>query len=85
MAWLRTRPSGSTGLQGYERKGRSAEECQAGYRELFGKEITQAELHAIREATKKAWALGNDRFREKIAALADEPTYSRMLQTRSFR
>ena len=46
----------------YERIGRNADERQAGYRELFRKQISEIELDAIREATNKAWALGNDRF-----------------------
>jgi putative transposase len=61
----------------YKRIGRSAEERQAGYRALFEKEITEAELDAIREATNKAWALGNDRFREKIEVIAGRRTTPR--------
>lgn len=61
----------------YERIGRNAQERQAGYRELFEKQITKAELDEIREATNKAWVLGNDRFKEKIEALAGRRTTPR--------
>ncbi len=61
----------------YERIGRNADERQAGYRELFRKQISEIELDAIREATNKAWALGNDRFKEKIEALAGRRTTPR--------
>ena len=49
----------------YEQIGRNADERQAGYRELFRKQISEIELDAIREARNKAWALGSDRFKEK--------------------
>ncbi len=61
----------------YERIGRNAQERQVGYRELFGKQITKAELDKIREATNKAWVLGNARFKEKIEALAGRRTTPR--------
>jgi putative transposase len=61
----------------YERIGRNADERQAGYRKLFRKQVSEIELDAIREATNKAWALGNDGFREKIEALAGRRTTPR--------
>ncbi len=60
-----------------ERIGRNADERQAGCRELFKKQISEIELDAIHEATNKAWALGNDRFKEKIEALAGRRTIPR--------
>lgn len=42
---------------------------QAAYRELFQVGIDEATVRDIREATNKGWALGNDRFREEVAAL----------------
>ena len=41
-------------------------ERRAGYRELFRTHIPEIELNAMREATNKAWVLGNDRFKEKV-------------------
>ena len=54
----------------YRRLGHGAEVRQSAYRQLFRGQIAKADLEAIREATNKAWVLGNDRFREKIEALA---------------
>jgi putative transposase len=58
-------------------KGRNSDECRADYRELFRKQISEIELDAMREATNKAWALGNDRFKEKTEALAGRRTTPR--------
>jgi putative transposase len=54
----------------YRRLGRSASERQSRYRQLFRAQLSQADIEAIREATNKAWALGNERFRARIEALA---------------
>jgi len=54
----------------YRRLGRSVEARQSSYRQLFRTQLSEADMEAIREATNKAWALGNDRFRAKIEALA---------------
>jgi putative transposase len=32
--------------------------------------LAKADIEAIRETTNKSWALGNERFRAKIEALA---------------
>jgi len=40
---------------------------QASYRSLFKAHVGEATLNEIRDATNKGWALGNDRFMEKIA------------------
>ncbi|HHH38924.1 MAG TPA: transposase [Sedimenticola sp.] len=42
---------------------------QAAYRALFDARIPETTLAALREATNKAWALGNDRFRSRIETL----------------
>ena len=52
--------------------GRAIRSCS-----VFRKDITEVELDEIREATNKAWALGNDRFKEKIEALARRRTTPR--------
>ena len=49
--------------------GRTDPERQASYRALFAEEVEESHLTAIREATNKGWALGDDRFREAIAAV----------------
>ena len=54
----------------YRRMGRTPEERQSSYRQLFRGQLAKTDIDAIREATNKAWALGNDRFRAKIEALA---------------
>lgn len=50
----------------YKRLGKTDEERQAAYRQLFRHHIPEASLAEIREATNKAWVLGNDRFKERI-------------------
>ncbi len=53
----------------YEDLGRTKKSRQAAYRALFRGHISNAELGAIRDATNKAWALGSDRFKQKIEKL----------------
>ncbi len=50
----------------YRRLGRTAEARQAAYRALFRQRIAARTLEELREATNKAWVLGNDRFRARI-------------------
>lgn len=50
----------------YRRLGRSSEERQAAYRQLFRARISEKSLAELREATNKAWVLGDDRFRHRI-------------------
>ena len=57
----------------YERLGRSGEERQAAYRELFRAPIADETLDEIREATNKGWVLGSKRFRRKLARHVDRP------------
>lgn len=55
----------------YRRLGKTVTERQAAYRQLFRALLSKADVDAIREATNKAWALGNDRFRAKIETLSE--------------
>jgi putative transposase len=50
----------------YRRLGSNAGNRQAAYRALFRYRIAERTLEELREATNKAWVLGNDRFRERI-------------------
>ncbi len=58
-AWVKPHPE-------YLRLGRTAEARQAAYRQLFKHRLAESSLAEIREATNKAWALGNDRFKRRI-------------------
>jgi putative transposase len=55
----------------YRRLGRTDTERQAAYRHLFKHHLGEAMLTAIRDATNKAWALGNERFKQRIASQLD--------------
>lgn len=48
--------------------GADQDERRAAYRALFKAHLSEATLAAIRDATNKGWALGNDCFKEEIAA-----------------
>lgn len=50
----------------YLRLGKTDEERQAAYRQLFKHHIAESSLNEIREATNKAWVLGNDRFKQRV-------------------
>lgn len=50
----------------YRRLGKTDEERQAAYRRLFKHHIPEKNLTEIREATNKAWVLGNDLFKQRI-------------------
>ena len=52
----------------YLRLGKTQAERQDAYLSLFRGRMPEQELTAIREATNKAWVLGNDRFKAKIEA-----------------
>jgi putative transposase len=54
----------------YDRLGQNEPERQSAYRQLFRAQLAGAEIEAIREATNKNWALGNDRFKQRIEALS---------------
>ncbi len=54
----------------YDRLGRSGAERLEVYRDLFRVPLPDRELEAIREATNKNWALGSDRFKQRVSILA---------------
>jgi putative transposase len=58
----------------YGRLGRSAQARQSVYRQLFRAQLGKADVEAIREATNKAWVLGDDRFKEKVEKIAGRRT-----------
>lgn len=55
----------------YLRLGQSTEERRHAYEQLFQGQLPEMDVDAIRDATQKAWVLGNDPFRTRIEALAD--------------
>ena len=55
----------------YQRLGRTAAERQKAYRELFRHKLSGETLDAIREATNKAWVLGSERFKARLARKID--------------
>lgn len=54
----------------YERLGQSGPERQRAYRQLFRAQLAGVDMAAIREATNKNWALGSERFKQRIEALS---------------
>jgi putative transposase len=50
----------------YQRLGETNEARQMNYQELFKHHIPQNNIDEIRDATNKAWVLGNDRFKQSI-------------------
>jgi len=54
----------------YSLLGQTENERQIAYRQLFRVQLDAVDVNAIREATNKAWVLGNDRFRQRIEGLA---------------
>lgn len=54
----------------YQGLGRTANARLAVYRDLFAEALSGETLKNIRESANKAWALGNDRFRERVEALS---------------
>ena len=50
----------------YRRLGNNDEERRNAYRQLFKHHISKENINAIREATNKAWVLGDDRFKRSI-------------------
>jgi putative transposase len=50
----------------YQRLGKTDEDRQAAYRQLFKHHIAESGLNEIRDATNKAWVLGDDRFKQRI-------------------
>ena len=60
----------------YQRLGATDQDRQAAYRQLFRARIPETTLAAIREATNKAWALGDHRFKAKVAKQINRPLQS---------
>jgi putative transposase len=54
---------------GYLALGSTAEARQTAYRALFADSMDNFHLQAIRQATNKAWVLGNNAFQSQIATL----------------
>jgi len=54
----------------YERLGHSGPEQQRAYRQLFRAQLSGVDVEAIRDATNKNWALGNEQFKQRIEALS---------------
>lgn len=52
----------------YNQLGKTDNERQVAYRGLFNGMMTDQELTAIRDATNKAWVLGDEHFKAQIAA-----------------
>ena len=61
----------------YSALGSDEEGRRSAYRALFESHIDGKTLDEIRAATNKAWVLGDDRFREKIAGLLGRPSSPR--------
>lgn len=59
-----------TGHDLYQRLGRSAEQRQSAYRDLFRQTVADEFLGALRDATNKGWVLGNERFRAQVEEMA---------------
>lgn len=52
----------------YQQLGKTDEERQSAYRALFQGRMAERDVAAIRDATNKAWVLGDDRFKAQIEA-----------------
>lgn len=50
----------------FQRLGNDHSERQTAYRALFTQAISETQITEIRDATNKAWALGDGRFKEQI-------------------
>lgn len=55
----------------YLRLGSTEAARRAAYRQLFKHHIAESSIVEIREATNKAWALGSDRFKQRIQKQLD--------------
>ncbi|MCP4896671.1 MAG: transposase [bacterium] len=61
----------------YLRLGQNDVERQEIYRDLFRTAISAYDLREIRECTHKGWALGNERFRERVEVLGQRRAMSK--------
>ena len=57
----------------YVRLGEEPGERRRAYRALFRARLGEETLQEIREATNKAWVLGDDRFKARIEHLTNRP------------
>ncbi|MDH5587161.1 MAG: transposase [Nitrospirota bacterium] len=55
----------------YQHLGETAEARQQAYRSLFRQHLSGETLDAIREATNKAWVLGSEKFKVRLAKKLD--------------
>jgi putative transposase len=55
----------------YQRLGKTGEERPAAYRQLFRAQIADGTLDETRETANKAWVLGDDRLKRKLALQLD--------------
>ena len=70
----------------YARLGRSDPERQSAYHELFRAQPPEIDVEAIREATNKNWALGGEKFKQRIESLSGRrPDRMRMGRPSRFR
>ena len=60
----------------YKRLGKTMSERYTAYRQLFRTRIPEKTVDEIRAATNKAWVLGCDRFKRRIAKQVDRPVES---------
>ena len=61
----------------YRRLGRTVQEQQAAYRQLFKAAVSHDDLKAIRDCTHKGWALGSERFSKKMEAMGQRRAMSK--------
>ena len=59
------------------RLGRTVQERQEAYRQLFKAAVPKDDLSAIRDSTHKGWALGSERFVKRIEALSQRRAVSK--------
>ena len=50
----------------YTRLGKTPDERQTVYRQLFKSHLSELSINQIRDATNKSWVLGSDRFKQQI-------------------
>ena len=50
----------------YTRLGKTPDERQTAYRQLFKSHLSELSINQIRDATNKSWVLGSDRFKQQI-------------------
>jgi putative transposase len=55
----------------YRRLGRTPDQRQSAYRQLFRHHLAEATLASIRDATNKAWVLGNEHFKRRMQRQLD--------------